>query len=444
MGFHDLMRSLALSLLVDIETRGTYANLALAKLPQNLSSLDRALVTELVNGATRMRRALDFQLDRILDRPLSTLKPAIRNNLRLGAYQILYLTRIPAHAAVHESVALARKRGHEGVAKLTNAVLRELVRRHSAGSVEWPQDPLAKLAVRRSYPDWLIERWIAAYGLEEADRLAAAQDQPPPFAIRTNLLRLNRDDLLRRLQAADVAAEPSSIAPEGIRLADPGALPALPGFEQGWWCVQGEAAMLVAAALDPRPGEVVADVGAAPGGKATHLAERMKNTGSVLAIESHPGRLALVEQNARRLGITTVVPLERDARQILEVALDAALVDAPCSGLGTLYRKADLRWRASPEQIPELIRLQLQILSAVAASIKPGGRMVYSTCTIGSEENEDVARAFLARHPEFLPGDLSSALPQTLRPEAGRGWVQMLPQRHGTEGFFIARFDRKI
>ncbi len=450
-----------------------------------------------------MRRALDQALDQILTRPVASLPPPIRNNLRMGAYQILYLSRVPPHAAVNEAVALARKHGSSGMARLTNAVLRELSRRGAAG-IRWPEDPVQRIAVQESYPDWLISMWIADHGLEDARLLARAQNQPPPFSLRANQLKISGADLAARLEEAGLSALPSPVVPEGVRLASPGnrtlstgpdlagdhpvgeagpgmaetldregfpgepgddsglgfeeapargAVSKLPGYAAGWWYVQGEGAMLAARAVSPGPGQLIADVGSAPGGKATHLAELMGDRGRVLAIEPNAARLALIADNARRLGLESVEPILGDGRRLLETLLasgrkgedalvDAALVDAPCSGLGTLYRKADLRWRARADEIPHLARLQRELLDAAARAIRPGGALVYATCTISRLENAEVVREFLADHPDFAPGDLASRLPEAWRPEAREGMIQLLPHRHGTEGFFIARMER--
>jgi len=385
-----------------------------------------------------MRRALDHALGIHLSRPVDALDPALRSVLRLGSYQLLYLTRIPARAAIHESVALARQTGHEGHAKIANAVLRK-VSQTPPGALPWPAEPIEAIATRHSYPDWIITLWARERGLEEAEQIARAQNEPLPVVLRVNTLKVSREALLERFAAHGIAAEPSRLAPEGVRLGEAAAIPGLPGYDEGWWYVQGEAAMLAASALDPQPGETIADIGAAPGGKATHLAERMRDTGRVLAVEPHAGRLALVVENARRLGISCIEPVQRSGEEPPGSPVDRALVDAPCSGLGTLYRKADLRWRMTPEEAAKLPELQLGLLEAAAVAVKPGGALLYATCTISRAENEGVAESFLARHPEFSPGVFGAG---EWRDGARAGMIQLLPHRHGTEGFFLARFDR--
>ncbi|MBI6546052.1 MAG: 16S rRNA (cytosine(967)-C(5))-methyltransferase RsmB [Cyanobacteria bacterium NC_groundwater_1444_Ag_S-0.65um_54_12] len=434
-------REWALQLLLDIELGGSFANLALNKLPVSLSERDRRLVTELVNGTTRMRRTLDSVLDQVLTKPGRTLKPTVRNILRLGAYQLLFLQRIPARAAIFEAVAAARRCDHGGAAKLTNAVLRR-ISGLSLDDFNWSSNPIQRIGERWSYPDWIIEVWAREYDLATAQALAEAQNRPPPFSLRTNVRKLSRETLIEHLAAAGVRAQPSIVAPEGISLAAFPAVSRLPGYRDGWWYVQGESAMLASRVVAPQAGEVIADIGAGPGGKATHLAELMGDAGRVLAIEPNGSRLALVKENARRLGILSIQLLQQPGQANLPSLVDRALVDAPCSGLGTLYRKADSRWRSLPTQLAELADLQLQLLEAIATCIKPGGILVYTTCTISRKENQEVVNTFLARQPQFRTSDLQFALPAQWQHDTADGMMQILPSRHGTEGFFIARFRK--
>lgn len=432
-------RAQALQTLIDIEDKGAYANLALQAITGQ-SPRDRALITELVNGTTRRRRSLDHVLEAFLSKPLATLTTPIRNNLRMGAYQLLY-TGIAPHAALDEAVKLAFRFGHPGVAKLTNAVLRRVQR--EGKEVPLPSDPLQALAVRESLPDWIVARWVAAYGMETAEALAQASHLPLPVTLRANTLRTSRAELLVAFSAAGVQAEPSPVAPEGIRFPAGVALGELPGYNEGSWYVQGEAAMLTSRIVDPRPGETVADVGAAPGGKTTHMAALMQDQGRILAIDPHPGRLALVAENAERLGVHIVTLCEQEGTVPLELPVERALVDAPCSGLGVLYRKSDLRWRLTPEEADALPQEQEAILAVAARAVQPGGVLVYATCTILPAENEGVVERFLAAHPGFAPGDLAPYLPEAWQADARAGTIQLMPHRHGVEGFFIARLERR-
>ncbi len=437
-------RRLALDLLIAIETKGAYSNLALKVLPRTLDPRDRALIVSLVQGVTRMRRMLDTVLAEFLTKtPLDALTPALRNILRMGAYQLL-CTDIPPHAAINEAVKLARRFGHEGVSRLTNGVLRSLQRQ--AGTLSFPEDdPIAALGVRHSLPDWLIRRWVDQYGLEEATELARSANQQLPLTLRVNRLMTTRADFLARLAELGIAAEASPVDPDGVRLPEAVPLARIPRYNEGDWYVQGEAAMLVSQIVDPQPGESVADIGAAPGGKTTHLAALMNNQGRVLAVDPHEGRLGVLAENAKRLGVTIVEARTQDGTQPLGIPVDRALVDAPCSGFGVMYRKADLRWRATPVEVDALPALQRRILDAAAADVKPGGVLVYATCTVNRAENQDVIRGFLADHPEFAPSDLRGWLPDAWRADAedGGSMIQLVPHRHGVEGFFVARLERQ-
>ncbi|MEB3222182.1 MAG: 16S rRNA (cytosine(967)-C(5))-methyltransferase RsmB [Candidatus Sericytochromatia bacterium] len=439
-------RGFALQRLVEIEAGGSYANLALKGL-SDLPAQERGLATELVGGVTRRRGTLDWYLSRLLKGSLAGLTPVIRNVLRLGAYQLLFLTRVPASAAVDEAVKLAHRHGHEGVARLVNAVLRNLVRQRAGLDAALPDpglDPIGALEVRYALPRWLAARWHAEHG-PEAEALGAWSVRPAQLALRVNPLRTTRESMLAALAAHGVPAVPSEVAPEGIRLQAPADPAQLPGWDDGWFYVQDEAAMLVAHVVGPVPGECVLDLGAAPGGKTTHLAALMAGRGELWAVDRSAARLKLLEANQARLGLTGIRTHVGDATDLTALPLaDRILLDAPCSGLGVLPRKPDLRWRQTPEAIADLAPLQGRMLDAAASRLRPGGRLVYSTCTMGREENQAVIQAFLSRHPEFTPDDFRACLPEAWRAdtELGGAMLQLRPDRHGVDGFFIAALRR--
>ncbi len=446
-------RQLALNLLIVIEKKGAYSNLALHDLPKDLDSRDRALVVSLVQGVTRMRRMLDSVLGQLLDKtPIRSLKPPIRNILRMGAYQLLY-TDIPPHAILDEAVSLARRFGHEGVGRLTNGVLRSLQRQIGTpkpgslaadGIAISEDDPISALGTRHSLPNWIIRLWADQYGMEVAESLAKSANHPLPLTLRVNRLKTSRPEFLARLAELGITAEASPVDPDGIRLTESIPLVKLPGYNEGDWYVQGEAAMLVSRIVDPQPGETIVDIGAAPGGKSTHLAALMGNVGRIVAMDSHEGRLEVLAENVKRLKVTIVEPLVKDGTIPLGEPVDRTLVDAPCSGFGVMYRKADLRWRSKPEEVEALPKLQRQLLDAAAQDVKAGGVLVYATCTVNRAENEEVVRGFLRDHPEFKPSDLRGYLPEAWRQDAedGGSMIQLMPHRHEVEGFFVARLER--
>jgi 16S rRNA (cytosine967-C5)-methyltransferase len=425
-------RQIAFDLLCRVE-EGAYADLALdgalSRLP-GLDPRDRALATELLYGTLRCRGRLVLAL------------------LRLGAYQLLQLDRIPAPAAVHATVELARKVRLERASGFVNAVLRSLLRERE--TIPWPDpaaEPLAYLEHVLSLPGWLAGRWLKEFGAGEAIALAEAMLHPAPFTVRVNLLRQTREAYLERLRAAGFAAEPTRFAPEGVTVSGRGGA-ALPGSAEGWFQVQDEASMLVARLLGARGGERLLDACAAPGGKTTQLAALTGNAASILALDLHPERLRLVEAGARRLGCagieTRPCDLSRPPDFLVPAGFDRALVDAPCSGLGVLRRNPESRWRRAEADIARLAGLQQAILGHVAPLVRPGGTLLYSVCTCTPEETDGVVAAFLAVHPEYVREDMCPAAP----PEweelfDGEGALRTFPHRHGgMDAFYAARLRR--
>ena len=448
-------REAALQVLHAVEEEGAYANLALNRVleGQNLNKLDRGLATELVYGTLKWRGKVDWVLSRFLSRPLEKLDPWIREILRLGAYQLLFMDRIPVSAACNEGVNLAKIYGHKGTAGLVNGVLRNLER--NLQGLEYPQpgeDLREHLVVNYSHPRWMVEKWLEELGPEEALSLCKANNEVPPLTVRTNTLKVSREQLAEILTGEGMEISPANYAPEGLVVRDLFALTRLESFRQGLFQVQDESSMLVARVVNPRPGDLVIDACSAPGGKTTHLAQVMGNRGKIMALDIHPHKLGLVEENCRRLDIEMVETQAFDARELPDRwsgKADCVLVDAPCSGLGVLRRRPEIRWRKEIAQLPELAALQKALLVKAAGCVKPGGALIYSTCTITREENLQVVEDFSAKNPEFGLVDLTPYLPENLfnagghLPTATKGYVQLMPHIHGTDGFFIARWERK-
>jgi 16S rRNA (cytosine967-C5)-methyltransferase len=432
----------ALRVLVRVEEDKAFADLVLEHaLDQSpLDPRDAALCTEIVYGTLRWRRHLDWRLAAHLNRPLAKLDPWVRTLLRLTAYQLFFLDRVPRWAAVDEAVSLARlKARNPGPAEFVNAVLRSLTR--AAQPPPLPASPLEALATRLSFPDWIASRWVARYGASEAEALMAAMNERPPVTVRANLLRASREDLARRLRDEELAStRPTPLAPEGL-VVERGVVASWAAFREGWCTVQDQASMLIARLLDPRPGELVADTCAAPGTKATHLAELMQNRGKVIAMDPHAGRLKLLTRATTRLGLTIVEP---HAGSVATLAsrfrdrCDRVLVDAPCSNLGVLRRNPDVKWRRAPDDLARLPDKQRSILAAAASLVKRGGRLVYATCSLEPEENELVLRPFLETHPDWQADAVTES---PIAPDAS-GFVRSLPHRHDTDGFAAIRLLR--
>lgn len=417
---------------------GAYADVALERALRGagLSGADRGLATELAYGAIRRRLWLDAWLDRLGKVPARKQPPRLRWLLHLGLYQLFWMERIPAAAAVHTTVELAKRHRLARLAPVVNGLLRAALRAQAAGdTLALPADAAARLSLEQSLPLWFCQELLAWAGGERGaamppvERIAAACNQVPPLDLRVNRLRSTPAVVSAALSAAGLEIRPIAGCPDGLQvLGSAGDLRQWPGYAEGHWCVQDRAAQWVAPLLDPRPGERLLDACAAPGGKATHLAELIGDRGEVWAVDRSAGRLQRVAANAARLGCGCVNALAADACELQQqrpqwrAAFHRILLDAPCSGLGTLARHADARWRVTPATLTELLPLQARLLEAMLALLAPGGRLVYATCTIHPAENQHQIAAFLAAHPEL-----------TLRSEQQR-W----PDPDGGDGFYAA------
>lgn len=393
-----------------------------------LEGRDRAFAMQLAYGAVQRRATLDHVIEALSDRTTERIDPPVLAALRLGVHQLLFMDGVADHAAVAESVDLAKAAGSRGHG-FVNAVLRRATREGRAILDALGESTPAQAALRHSHPLWVAEAWWQQLGADAAVDLMRADNTPAESAVRVNSLRATREDVLAELAAAGVAARPAPELPEGIVLEHPYDVHRSEAFGRGALMPQSRASMLVARAVDPRPGERVLDLCAAPGAKTTHLAALMGDEGEVVAVERDPRRAASLRANAGRLGASSVRVMVGDAAGAeYGTGYDRVLVDPPCSDLGTLQSRPDARWRKTPEQVQQLRRLQGRILAAGAAAVRPGGRLVYSTCTISAPENYLQMEHFLGHHPEFDPSP--------------GGFVQTLPHRDRTDGFFIAALER--
>jgi 16S rRNA (cytosine967-C5)-methyltransferase len=403
-----------------------------------LDARERALAMRLAYGAVQRRATLDHLVETLAGRPPDRLEPVVLAALRLGLYQLVYAAKVPAHAAVAESVELV-KRESPGGAKLVNAVLRRGAREAPALVAALGDATPAQAALRHSHPQWITELWWDALGADAARALMAAGNEPAEAAVRVNTLRADPSELAARLPVATHAAPD---LPEGLVLDAPFDAFASPEWERGNFMPQSRAAMTVARVLAPEPGERVLDLCAAPGGKTTHLAALMRNEGELVAVERHPGRAEALRGTAARMGARVDVRAGDAAAPHEPGRYDRVLVDPPCSDLGTLASRPDARWRKQADLPLRLAREQAAILRAGADALCPGGTLVYSTCTISPAENEAVIHAFLDERADFRADDLRPELPLWEHARVP-GFAQTLPHRDGTEGFFIARLRRE-
>lgn len=422
-----------------------FADLALdAEIDRDrLDPRDAALATEIALGVLRWQRWLDALLAPHSRRPVERLDPAVVTALRMAAYQLVFLDRVPARAVVHDAVELVKARAKPGVPEYVNAVLRGFARRGAAErQPRLPADRLERLAVRCSFPTWLCARWVERFGERGAERLMLAMNERPPLTLRTNTLRTTREALAERLRTEGVRATPTPLAAEGLTVEHAGAPGQWKALAEGDATPQDEASMLIAHLLDPRAGEAVGDACSAPGTKTTHLAALMRDQGKIVALDPQPARLLLVDRAAARLGVTIVEtregPVEALAPALAETC-DRVLVDAPCSNLGVLRRNPEVKWRRVPGDIALAAARQRAILDAAATMVRRGGALVYATCSLEPEENDDVVRQFLATHPAWrVDAPADSPLPLDRA-----GVLRCLPHEHGTDGFTAVRLRRE-
>ena len=404
---------------------------------------DRALATDLVTGTLRWRGALDYQLARLSGRRLEKLDPEVLRALRLGAYQLLYLERVPASAVVNDSVSIVKAARFKSAAPFVNAVLRRLSRERN--QLSWPgrEQLVEHLSVVQSHPSWLVEKWMARYGADETEQWLQFNNQTPRLTLAVNTLVATRDDVAALLSREGIRTEPTTIAPNGLRVIE-GRLHAAAAQGPGRFLVQDEASQIIPLLVAPERGARVLDACAAPGGKTVALAAAVGPSGFVVASDVRARRVKVLADtlafcHAERAQVVQIAT--RGSFPFLPGSFDAVLIDAPCSGLGTLRRDPDIKWKRSPEDLRVFADMQTDLLIRAAGMVRPGGRLVYSTCSSEPEENEDVVRAYLNRSPDATIEPLSAinGVPAAVRALATPdGYLRTEPARDGLEAFFAA------
>ncbi|WP_272949056.1 16S rRNA (cytosine(967)-C(5))-methyltransferase RsmB [Paenibacillus contaminans] len=442
-------REIAMDVLTRVDTDKAYSNLLLNQMLQKhkLERPDAGLATELVYGTIQRLNTIDHFLARFVAKGIHKLEPWVRSLLRLSFYQIYYLQRIPAHAAVNEAVNIAKKKGHQGISGMVNGVLRNVLRQKDALVIGEDGHAVRQISLLHSHPEWLVARWVRQYGEETTARMCEANNEAPHASARVNRMKRTREDMLGALAASGLDAAPSKLAPAGIVVKGGGNLALTPWYAEGEISVQDESSMLVAEAVSPRPGMRVLDCCSAPGGKTAHMAEKMGDNGTIVACDLHPHKEQLIRDQADRLGLSAIRTIVGDAEKLDAAfeaeSFDCILLDAPCSGLGVIRRKPDLKWAKAETDIEDICGVQHAILESVHKLLKPGGILVYSTCTVERSENEGMIERFTREHPEFrLEPFPEGALPPELEAEGRRGMLQLLPHHFHSDGFFIARLRK--
>ena len=434
-------RECALSVLVACRRNGAWADAALkAQLGKcALSAQDAALCSRIVYGVMQNELLLNWYLSAYCTQKLDHLQPPLADILRIGAYQILFLDKVPDHAAVSESVELCRTNGRSAASGLVNAVLRK-VAQNKSNLPPLPEGNIARLSIAYSHPQWLVKKLVSLLGVEEAERFLRIDNEAAPMTVQVNPLKTDADALARELAGDGVKAVPHGWVPDCFELSGTGDLTTLTAFYQGRFTVQDAAAKLVTYAAGFEKGQDVLDVCAAPGGKSFAAAFAMENEGHILSCDLHENKLRRIREGAQRLGITCIETAAADGRTFREEwagRFDTVLCDVPCSGLGIIRKKPDIRYK-DVHEFKALPDIQRAILENSARYVRPGGVLVYSTCTVLPEENENVTDAFLSSHPEFIYEEFS--LPNG---EAAPGYLTLWPQRNGTDGFYLSRMRRR-
>jgi 16S rRNA (cytosine967-C5)-methyltransferase len=415
-----------------------------------LSDADRRLLTELVYGCVRRMRSLDVLITQLARKSANQQSPDVRSILHLGLYQLRYLKQIPPSAAVNTTVELLKQNRLGGLSGFVNGLLRQYLRL-SKGQDPSNQDPLKlgsnpieRLGILHSYPDWIVKTWVESLGLDAAEQLCLTLNQSPTLDLRINPLKTDRETVQTAFAERGVQTTTLPL-PQALRIVgNAGPIQKLPGYAQGWWTVQEASAQLVGHLVNPKSGMNIVDLCAAPGGKTTHLVELMQENGTVWACDRTASRLKRLRQNLDRLDMTERVNVQQiDGRKLgADIPLaDIVLLDAPCSGLGTLHRHADARWRQTPETVRELCTLQAQLLDSAAQHVKPGGALVYATCTLHPSENEAVVQQFLIQNPQWQIEAPREALGRSLFStfESEAGWIKVWPHTQAMDGFFMVR-----
>ena len=436
------VRDAALSILMEINENQAYSNLLLHRTIEkyNIEAKDRGLLTELTYGTLQHRMTLDYYLEPFVRGKLDSW---VRELLRMSLYQIVYLTRIPPHAVVHEAVEIAKRHGHKRIAPTVNGILRSVLRK-GVRSLDDLEDGVAKISIETSHPEWLINRWIELYGEADATAMAHENNNAAPISMRVNTVKMTPDEAVVALQSEGFEVSRGEVVAESL-ISDSGNPANTEAYKKGLVTIQDESSMLPVNALDLAPGMKVLDMCAAPGGKTTHIAEKMNNEGEVFAHDIHEHKIKFIEANAERLGLSSITAKSGDSRKLVDLygesSFDRILVDAPCSGFGVIRRKPEIKYVKTEADIEGLLTIQEELLDAAEKLIKPTGIIVYSTCTVEYKENRGMVEKFLKNHPGMqliplpnLQGNQKLAIEEDT--------LQVLPHHFGGDGFFVAAFRK--
>lgn len=439
------LRNSILNVLVRIENGGAYSHLLIQNEIKKgqFGEKDVSLLTEIVYGTVERKITLDYYLKPFI-RNKNKLEDWVLMLLRMSVYQMVYLDKIPDYAIIHEAVEIAKQRGHKGIASFVNGILRNLLRK-GIPSTDKIADKITKLSVETSHPEWIVRRWVQFYGYTITKEMCHANLTRKPISVRVQPLRISRDQAIDYLLNEGFHVKPSEFSDQGIIL-EKGNILHSDLFKNGYLTIQDQTSMLVAEMLDVKPGMIVLDACSAPGGKATHIAEIMNNKGKIYAYDLHKNKINLIKEKQKQLQLSIILTNTIDARKLQEVHepsfFDRIIIDAPCSGLGVLQGKPDVKYNKTEQDIKRLQSIQLEILESVAPLLKKNGKLIYSTCTVDITENEQVVRKFLEKNEQYqMDTSFFEELPMILKNTVGQSvyGLQIFPQTFQTDGFFLTR-----
>ncbi len=441
------IREQILDILMNSEKDESYIQLALKKALKEIDPIDKNFVTEVVYGTIKHRIKLDYIIDTFSKTPVRKMKPLVRSNLRMAVYQIFYMDKVPDSAAINEAVKIMHNRKIKQLAGFVNANLRNIASNKSAISFPDPQKkPIEYLSVMYSIPIWIIQLWLKEYDFIDTEKICAALNKKAQVTIRINTLLTTKEKIIRELSDQGIIVQEGQLLEESLYLKNTSDISKISSYNKGMWIVQDESAMLVAHILNPKKGEIVLDMCSAPGGKTTHIAQLMKNEGKLIAFDIHPHKIDLIKQNARRMHLDIIEPRIEDATQYnpsFHEQFDKVLLDAPCLGLGIMKRKPDIRYSKKEEDLVAMTHLQKQMITNAYKYLKPGGILVYSTCSMTKEENQNIA-LFAEKEFGMQFQDITPFLPEKLKEYVeNKGYIQIHPYMADTDGFFIASLKKR-
>ena len=443
-------REISFNILNDIYIKNSFSNIIInQQLKNETDARKENFVREIVYGVLENYIFIDYIISKASNIKMKKIHPKILIVLRIGIYQLLFMDSIPSRAAINESVNLAKKHGHSGSIGFVNGVLRNIDRNKEKFMTIAEEDDITRISIKYSHPKWMVKGWVEEHGLEFTEKLCKANNETPKLNIRVNTLKTNKNKLRKSLENYGLIVENGKYAIDSLIIENPSKITELEEFKNGHFFIQDESSTLVGQIIDPKAGSTIIDLCSAPGGKATHLAEKMNNIGRIICKDIFEHKIRLIDENSKRLGIKIIEAgisdaLEKDYSLINKG--DYVLVDAPCSGLGLIRRKPEIKMNKKEEYIEDLSKIQMTILKNAKAYVKPGGILVYSTCTIEKEENINLIQKFLKKNPEFKLIGIRDKMKNTkdLEESLDRGYIQLYPHIHNTDGFFISKMIKEI